>query len=140
MKTLLRCFSVTVLMVAIWVGFGSSLPNLTFTNSGNNFGAWAEEVSTDNLDKTNFINADNTKIDLNNSNINTFRQVPGMYPTLARIVVNNAPYETFDDVLKISGLSAAQIQRLKENAERFTLKKPDNSMNRERINNSLYRL
>lgn len=103
---------------------------------------WGIQPATwaDDLEKTDFINVDNSKIDLNNSNINTFRRVPGMYPTLARIIINNAPYESFDDVLKIPGLSAAQIQKLKDNADRFTLKKPDNSMNRERINNALYRL
>jgi photosystem II PsbU protein len=131
MKIILRSFR--IISIAILVSF-SLLGSLWF---GNLNLAWADG---ENLQKTDFINADNTKIDLNNSNINTFRQVPGMYPTLARIVVNNAPYDSFDDVIKISGLSAAQIQKLKENADRFTLKKPDNSMNRERINNALYRL
>ncbi len=135
MKNLLQSFKIlvctTLVLVSLWFGLGANLANLAGSP------AWAE---TEDLQKTNFINADNTKIDLNNSNINTFRQLPGMYPTLARIIVNNSPYETFDDVIKISGLSAAQIQKLKDNADRFTLKKPDNSMNRERINNSLYRL
>jgi photosystem II PsbU protein len=131
MKTLLHsfriisAFALVLLSLTVSLWFGNLTPS------------WAEG---ENLQKTDFINADNTKIDLNNSNINTFRQVPGMYPTLARIIVNNSPYDTFDDVIKISGLSAAQIQKLKENADRFTLKKPDNSMNRERINNALYRL
>jgi photosystem II PsbU protein len=133
MKNLLQSFKILVcfslILISLW--FGSSLAIGISP-------AWAGEG--DDLKKTNFIDADNTKIDLNNSNINTFRQVPGMYPTLARIIVNNSPYETFDDVIKIAGLSAAQIQKLKDNADRFTLRKSDNSMNRERINNSLYRL
>ncbi|MDX1978599.1 MAG: photosystem II complex extrinsic protein PsbU [Pseudanabaenaceae cyanobacterium bins.68] len=127
MKNLCRSMqmlcAIALIALPLWLGWGIQPVS------------WAE-----NLEKTDFINADNSKIDLNNSNINTFRQVPGMYPTLARIIVNNGPYESFDDVLKISGLSAAQIQKLKDNADRFTLKKPDNSMNRERINNALYRL
>ncbi len=103
------------------------------------FGA-ASPAFADNLPDTSFIKQDLSKIDLNNSNINAFRQVRGMYPTLGRIIIDNAPYSSLDDVLNIDGLSEKQKDLIRNNADKFTLKKPDESMNRERINNSLYRL
>jgi photosystem II PsbU protein len=77
---------------------------------------------------------------LNNSNINTFRQVRGMYPTLGRTIIDNAPYKSLDEVLKIAGLTDGQKELIKGNADKFTLNKPDESMGRERINNANYRL
>jgi photosystem II PsbU protein len=61
------------------------------------------------------------KIDLNNSNIDTFKQYPGLYPTLARTIIRNAPYENVEDVLDIAGLSARQQDSLKANLEHFTV-------------------
>jgi photosystem II PsbU protein len=63
-----------------------------------------------------------------------------MYPTLGRLIIDNAPYRTLDDVLNIAGLSDSQKQLITENADKFVLKKPDESMGRERINNANYRL
>lgn len=128
MRAILRLFIAVVMVAAV----------LLFNTSGfvaGNQAAWANE-----LPETNFYKADNSKIDLNNSNINAFRQISGMYPTLARIIVENAPYSSLDEVLSIPELTEAQKQRIKENADKFTLKKPDSSLNRERINNSTYRL
>jgi photosystem II PsbU protein len=126
MKALVR-FSVLILAIAVTWTFGL-------------IGNLSSYVMADPLPDTSFINQDISKIDLNNANINTFRKVKGMYPTLGRIIVENGPYASLDDVLNIAGLSDAQKQTIRDNAEVFTLKKPDNSMNRERINNSLYRL
>lgn len=61
------------------------------------------------------------KIDLNNSNIQTFTQYPGLYPTLARKIIKNAPYEAVEDVLDIPGLSDRQKETLKANLDRFTV-------------------
>lgn len=97
-------------------------------------------VNANELPKTNFIKVDSSKIDLNNSNINAFKKVSGFYPTLGRIIIQNAPYRSLDDVLHIPGLTEAQQQKIKDNADKFTLYQPDNSLNRERINNALYRL
>jgi len=61
------------------------------------------------------------KIDLNNSNIQTFTQYPGLYPNLAREIIKNAPYEEVEDVLDIPGLSDRQKETLKANLEHFTV-------------------
>ncbi|NJK72772.1 MAG: Photosystem II extrinsic protein [Synechococcaceae cyanobacterium SM2_3_60] len=59
------------------------------------------------------------KIDINNTTLRKYRKYPGMYPTLARILVLNAPYKTAEDILKIPGLTPAQIARLEENLPYF---------------------
>lgn len=61
------------------------------------------------------------KIDLNNTHVRAFRQYPGFYPTLAGKIVQNAPYESVEDVLKIPGLSEGQKQRLQANLDNFTV-------------------
>ncbi len=127
MKALIR-FS--VLLVAI-----ASILTTGFLGSFGSNAAFAED-----LPSTSFYTQDLSKIDLNNSNINTFRQVRGMYPTLGRIIIDNAPYQSLDEVLNIAGLTDAQKELIKANADKFTLKKPDESMGRERINNANYRL
>lgn len=80
------------------------------------------------------------KIDLNNTNVRAFRQYPGMYPTLAGIVVKNAPYEKVEDVLNIKGLSDRQKERLQANLDKFTVTKTSVSLTEgdDRINNGLY--
>ncbi len=127
MKALIRFSVLLVAIASIWTS--------GFLGSFSNNAAFAGD-----LPSTSFYTQDLSKIDLNNSNINTFRQVRGMYPTLGRIIIDNAPYQSLDDVLNIAGLSDAQKELIKANADKFILKKPDESMGRERINNANYRL
>jgi photosystem II PsbU protein len=105
-----------------------------------NFGIQVSAVSAVELPKTDVLKADSSTIDLNNSNINAFKKISGFYPTLGRLLIQNAPYRSLDDVLNIAGLTEAQQQKIKDNADKFVLNQPDNSLNRERYNNSLYRL
>ncbi len=121
-------FLMVAIAIAAFSVFGFS------GNVGNNSALAAE------LPDTSFVKADSSKIDLNNANIYAFRKLPGFYPNLGRIIIDNAPYDSLDDVLNIPGLTGEQRQRIQENADKFSLFKPDNSMNRERINNSTYRL
>ncbi|AFY71346.1 photosystem II oxygen evolving complex protein PsbU [Thalassoporum mexicanum PCC 7367] len=97
--------------------------------------AWAED-----LPETNFYTRSSKKIDLNNANVYAFRSIRGMYPNLAKKIVANAPYDKVDDVLNIADLSETQKQTLKDNMDQFDVRQPDPSLNRERINNSSYRL
>lgn len=127
MKALARFLFATAAIAVIFVaGFLGAIDNNQ---------AFAAE-----LPDTSYIKADNSKIDLNNANIYQFRQIPGMYPTIGRIIIENAPYDSLDEVLVAKGLTEDQKQKIRENADRFTLFKPDNSMQRERINNATYRL
>ena len=65
------------------------------------------------------------KIDLNNSNVRVFRQYRGMFPTLAAVIIDNAPFEKVEDVLEIPGLTEPQIKVLKANLDNFTATPPE---------------
>ena len=41
------------------------------------------------------------KIDINNTNVRAFLEYPGLYPTLAGLIVKNAPYDDIDDLFEI---------------------------------------
>ena len=61
------------------------------------------------------------KLDLNNSAVRDFREFRGLYPTLARAIIKNAPYEKVEDVLNISDLTEAQKKVLQANMDKFTV-------------------
>ncbi|MBW4691376.1 MAG: photosystem II complex extrinsic protein PsbU [Lyngbya sp. HA4199-MV5] len=81
------------------------------------------------------------KLDLNNTNVRAFRQYSGLYPTLAGLIVKNAPYESVEDVLNIAGLTAAQKDVLKANLDHFTATDVEEALveGADRINNGIYR-
>jgi photosystem II PsbU protein len=81
------------------------------------------------------------KIDLNNANITAFSQYQGLYPTLARLVIKNAPYDSVDDVLSIKGLSERQKETLKANFNNFTVTSVETALvsGDDRYNNGVYR-
>ena len=61
----------------------------------------------------------NVKIDLNNANVNAFTDCPGFYPNLARLIINNSPYQQVEDVLNIPELSNYQKNLLQANLKSF---------------------
>ena len=69
------------------------------------------------------------KIDLNNANVRLFREYRGFYPTLAKKIVNNAPYNKVEDVLEIPGLSETQKERLQAQLDNFTVTPPSDVFN-----------
>lgn len=81
------------------------------------------------------------KIDLNNTNVRAFMEYPGLYPTLARKILQNAPFEDVEDVLDMQGLSDRQIDILKANLGNFTLSAPEDTFveGGDRFNNGIYR-
>lgn len=60
-----------------------------------------------------------TKIDVNNTVLRNYRQLPGFYPTLARILVQNAPYESPEKMLEIPGLTDKQKNLIRANLDNF---------------------
>ncbi len=80
------------------------------------------------------------KIDLNNTNVRAFRKYPGLYPTLARKIVDGAPYKSVDDILDIPDLSANQKANLEKNLDNFTITAVDDTFNEggDRYNNGYY--
>ncbi len=81
------------------------------------------------------------KIDVNNTNIASFRKFRGLYPTIAGKVVSNAPYDAVEDVLDIPGLSSVEKDRLKQNLDSFTISDPDPALveGADRFNNGVYK-
>jgi photosystem II PsbU protein len=81
------------------------------------------------------------KLDLNNTNVRAFRQVPGLYPTLAGLIVKNAPYESVEDVLEIPGLTAKQKEVLEANLDNFVATEVSKELveGGDRYNNGIYR-
>ena len=80
------------------------------------------------------------KLDLNNSDVREFRKLRGFYPSLASKIIQNAPYESVEDVLEIPGLSDSQVERLQANLDEFFVTEMDPSMNAggDRYNPGLY--
>jgi photosystem II PsbU protein len=81
------------------------------------------------------------KLDLNNTNLRAFREIQGMYPTLAGLLVKNAPYQSVDDILDIPGLSAVQKDTLAKNLDKFVVTDVEEALveGADRINNGIYR-
>lgn len=82
-----------------------------------------------------------SKIDVNNTNIASFRKFRGLYPTIAGKVVSNAPYNSIDEVLNIPGLSQVEKDRLEKNMDIFTISAPDPALveGADRFNNGVYK-
>lgn len=80
------------------------------------------------------------KLDLNNSDVREFRKLRGFYPSLASKIIQNAPYNTVEDVLEIPGLSESQAKRLQANLNEFFVTDMEASMNAggDRYNPGLY--
>ncbi len=81
------------------------------------------------------------KIDLNNSSVRSFRQYPGLYPNLARLIINNAPYKNVQDVLNIPGLTEQQRELLQKNLDHFTVTEAEPALieGGDRYNPGIYR-
>lgn len=81
------------------------------------------------------------KIDLNNTNIFAFTELRGLYPTVASKVLENAPYESVEDVLSIPGLSGHQKDLLKANLSNFTVTDVSDALvsGADRYNNGVYK-
>jgi photosystem II PsbU protein len=81
------------------------------------------------------------KLDLNNTNVRAFRQYQGLYPTIAGLIIKNAPYKSVEDVLEIPGLTDRQKQTLKDNLDNFTATDAEAALTEgaDRFNNGIYR-
>ena len=82
-----------------------------------------------------------SKLDLNNANVQAFVKYKGMYPTIAGKILKNAPFESVEDVLGISGLSDRERDIIKANLDSFTVTRPDPALveGADRYNNGVYR-
>jgi photosystem II PsbU protein len=142
MQRLARILVAVTLCFTCWVGVA---PRAMAANLGNaslilaNAKPVAGEVLKNSADEklgTEF----GKKLDINNTNVRAFRKYPGLYPTIARKVVDNAPYKSVEDVLDIPGLSEKQKEALESNLDNFTLTSKDDTFTEggDRYNNGYY--
>jgi photosystem II PsbU protein len=139
-KGLVRLFTVLTLVLGCWGWLGTTAQAVglnSFVGNQTPVLAIARQNKADQKLATDF----GKKIDLNNTNVRAFQQYPGLYPTLAKKIIANAPYEKVEDVLNIPGLSEAQKQRLTANFDKFTVTEYEPNFNEgdDRINNGIYR-
>jgi photosystem II PsbU protein len=82
-----------------------------------------------------------SKLDINNANVQAFTKYPGLYPTIAGKIVQNAPYESVEDLLDIPGLSDREKDLIQNNLAEFALTPPDPALveGSDRFNNGVYR-
>ena len=154
MKRLVRWLSVLVVVLASFSWLGNAPAALAAPNSFNTFNSIVRSApllaaGNANVEKESLRNrvADKMstdygkKLDLNNTNLRYFRELQGMYPTLAGLIVKNSPYASVEDVLKIPGLTDAQIETLTTNLDRFTVTEVEEALTEggDRINNGVYR-
>ncbi len=115
--------SITCLMcVVLWLF-------IPFVNVSNAYHYPASPLGTAFADETPQSNVVDTKlsteygqlIDLNNSSVLTFSEIRGLYPTLARLIIENAPYNSVEEVLEIPNLTEHQRAVLESNLDNFTV-------------------
>jgi photosystem II PsbU protein len=143
MKGLNRILIIVGLVVGLIGGLGQLQPaqalsfNVVRMNTPTLFAVESLRNAADDKLATEF----GKKIDLNNTNVRAFLQYPGMYPTIAKVLVKNAPYEDVNDVLKISGLTENQKQFLQANLDKFTVTPVEEALveGGDRYNNGIYR-
>ncbi|KPQ33643.1 MAG: photosystem II protein PsbU [Phormidesmis priestleyi Ana] len=148
MKSAMKQALYTVVAVGILVGsllFGNGQPaaaSTQFISASNtavlaNAGGRELRNSIDDKLATEYGN----KIDVNNTNIASFRKFRGLYPTIAGKVVSNAPYESVEDILNIPNLSDVEKGRLEQNMDIFTISAPDPALveGADRFNNGVYK-
>ncbi|MDZ8183345.1 MAG: photosystem II complex extrinsic protein PsbU [Nostoc sp. ChiSLP02] len=142
MKGLVRLLTVFSLLLGCWGWLGTT--QIAQAASFNSFAlpqvpvlAIERQNSADRKLATDF----GKKIDLNNTNVRAFQQYPGLYPTLARLIIKNAPYKNVEDVLNIEGLSDRQKEVLQANFDRFAVTEPESAFieGDDRFNNGIYR-
>ena len=142
MKGLVRLFTVFTLLLGCWgtLGTTQTAQAVSFNSfAGNQVPvlAVARQNKADEKLGTDF----GKKIDLNNTNIAAFQKYPGLYPTLAKKIIKNAPYKKVEDVLNMPKLSDKQKTLLQANLDNFTVTEFEPNFNEgdDRINNGIYR-
>lgn len=82
-----------------------------------------------------------SKLDINNANVQAFVKYRGLYPTIARKILKNAPFDSVEEILDIPGLSSREREIIEANLDNFTATPPDPAFveGADRYNNGVYR-
>jgi len=79
------------------------------------------------------------KVDINNANVQAYRQFPGMYPSAAGQICSHGPYKTVADVYNIPGLKEELKNIIKKYEGNLVVLPANPAYFIDRINNGLYR-
>jgi len=79
------------------------------------------------------------KVDINNANIQAYRQFPGMYPTVAGKIVTHGPYNTVQDLYNIEGMTDQLKGILKKYEGNLLVLPVSPAYYLDRLNNGHYR-
>merc|ERR1711897_20146 len=79
------------------------------------------------------------KVDLNNANVQAYRQFPGMYPTAAGWIATHGPYKQVSDIYNIPGLDEKLKAIMKKYETNFVALPVNEAYFIDRINNGMYR-
>lgn len=146
MKRLIRLLTMLSLLVGLMGWLGVSQPALAanasnFTWRSLPILAVESQATLRNRADAKLATEFGKKIDLNNTNVRSFQKYPGLYPTLAKKIIANAPYENVEDVLSIEGLSDRQKEILQANLDNFAVTEVESAFNEgdDRYNNGIYR-
>ncbi|HIK46118.1 MAG TPA: photosystem II complex extrinsic protein PsbU [Leptolyngbyaceae cyanobacterium M65_K2018_010] len=122
MQRIRRGWLILVMMVSLWGWLGAMQPALAATSRAVEPSQLIAlgPVRQNPVDKK-LSTEYGKKLDLNNSNVLAFRKYPGLYPNLARKILENAPYEKVEDVLNLPGLTEQQLELLRKNLDNFTV-------------------
>lgn len=140
MKRLVGLLIAIGVLVGWFGGFGMAQPALAASTLGVSMPLLAERPLVNAMDAK-LATEYGSKLDLNNVNVQSFRKYPGLYPTLAGKIVQNAPFDSVEDVLDMPGLSDRQIEILRANLDNFTVTAPDPALveGADRFNNGVYK-
>jgi len=141
-KTLVRLLTVFSLLLGSWGWLGTTQIATAANINSVAFGQIPVlAISRQNKADAKLGTAFGKKLDLNNTNVRAFQQFPGMYPTLAKKIVTNAPYKNVEDVLELPGLSDRQKELLQANLDNFAVTELETVFNSgdDRFNNGIYR-
>lgn len=142
MNRLIRWFLALLLCVCTWGWLAQVQPVLAVNPlAPNKLQIIAVESSAKSAVEAKLQTEFGQRVDLNNSNIRMFREYPGIYPNLARLIIQNAPYQRVEDVLDIPGLTEQQRQLLRNNLDKFTVTDVEPALveGGDRYNPGLYR-
>jgi photosystem II PsbU protein len=131
------------MLVGLWGSVGVAQPAAAATWNDMEIGSMAllAEATPKNAVDAKLGTEYGSKLDLNNANVQNFRNYPGLYPTLARQILLNAPYSSVEEVLDLPGLTEQQLDILKANLDNFTATEPDPALveGADRFNNGVYK-
>jgi len=139
MKRLVGLFVALGMLVTMWIGVG--MPESALAAGFGQVSPLLAEATLNNAVDAKLGTEYGAKLDLNNTNVQNFSKFPGLYPTLARKILLNAPFDDVEDVLNMPGLSEPQIEILRKNLTNFAVTPPDPALveGADRFNNGVYK-